>query len=445
MSMGVRDQVGSSGFVERLDGIDHGCHRARRHARGSGLVIVMRAWWVGTSLLVALVLGACTSTSGFADDLDARVDPPKRRDEGAAGGKGGGGAAGSGPSGTPDEATCADGKKACGPDGGTCVDVTSDPNNCGRCGHSCLGGKCAGGACQPIELTSKLSIPQGLALGPDGVYVTVWGANKVVRVPKGGGPAEDVSTATSHPWGIAVASSGGKTTSIVWGEENGSSSNVVFCDSVPCASPKKSLVGSDVYAVAIASGNAYWTTRSASTGKVQSCNVNGCFGTPFDRVTGQPNIRGLVVSGAQLAFGVRSSGGVIRRSTTAGTGIVDLISDLDNAEGLATDGTTLYAAVNGSGIIARCPLTGCTAQTPSTFALATYPHAVATDGTNVYWANGLAQEKGSISWCPATGCSGAGNVLADAQSNPYGIAVDEEAIYWTTSAPDGTVMKIAKP
>ena len=32
---------------------------------------------------------------------------------------------------------------------------SSDPSNCGRCGHSCLGGACVAGACQPVVLASE--------------------------------------------------------------------------------------------------------------------------------------------------------------------------------------------------------------------------------------------------------------------------------------------------
>ena len=32
--------------------------------------------------------------------------------------------------------------------------IAADPDNCGRCGHSCLGGGCAAGACQPALLAT---------------------------------------------------------------------------------------------------------------------------------------------------------------------------------------------------------------------------------------------------------------------------------------------------
>src|SRR5262245_43266160 len=41
--------------------------------------------------------------------------------------------------------------------GGFCVGSDSDENNCGSCGHSCLGGKCIGGECQAITIFSSTS------------------------------------------------------------------------------------------------------------------------------------------------------------------------------------------------------------------------------------------------------------------------------------------------
>ena len=36
----------------------------------------------------------------------------------------------------------------------SCGDVQSAPLNCGRCGHSCLGGACVAGKCQPVTLVT---------------------------------------------------------------------------------------------------------------------------------------------------------------------------------------------------------------------------------------------------------------------------------------------------
>ena len=61
--------------------------------------------------------------------------------------------------GTCDATTC----------GGACVDLGSDVGNCGNCGHSCGGGACNNGVCQPETLVSAMGIST-LAVDPTGVY-----------------------------------------------------------------------------------------------------------------------------------------------------------------------------------------------------------------------------------------------------------------------------------
>ena len=59
-----------------------------------------------------------------------------------------------------------------GPDANACgADLQTDPKNCGRCGHDCLGGACGAGKCQAIELAA-VSAPLAHAL-VSGSYVYV--------------------------------------------------------------------------------------------------------------------------------------------------------------------------------------------------------------------------------------------------------------------------------
>src|SRR5215472_1277771 len=50
------------------------------------------------------------------------------------------------------------------------TDFNTDALNCGRCGHSCLGGACTAGACQPLVVSSNEANPYIMAADDTGVY-----------------------------------------------------------------------------------------------------------------------------------------------------------------------------------------------------------------------------------------------------------------------------------
>jgi hypothetical protein len=94
---------------------------------------------------------------------------------------------------TTNDVTSADGSdlKAGAPDG-VAVDASDagildcdggsvgiDPLNCGVCGHSCLGGACVAGKCQPVMMASF--DPIGLLLDPPYVYIYDFGT--IERLP----------------------------------------------------------------------------------------------------------------------------------------------------------------------------------------------------------------------------------------------------------------------
>lgn len=78
------------------------------------------------------------------------------------------------------EQTCDNGLRACGTQ--TCdIDVSSDPEHCGGCGNSCLGGACDEGVCDPVSLFLEGDL-RDLAVDEDFVYFAT-GAT-VERIPQ---------------------------------------------------------------------------------------------------------------------------------------------------------------------------------------------------------------------------------------------------------------------
>jgi len=64
-----------------------------------------------------------------------------------------------------------------------------DPYHCGACGHSCLGGACVAGKCQPVLLSDKETFPESLGADPgvDGsLYLADYRTRNLVRIAKDG-------------------------------------------------------------------------------------------------------------------------------------------------------------------------------------------------------------------------------------------------------------------
>jgi hypothetical protein len=86
------------------------------------------------------------------------------------------------------------------------VNVTSDANNCGACGHSCAGETCQGGYCTPTYINSTAINGQigGVAIDSSYVYFTTGTDDHVGRCPLAGCPTSVVPT-----WVLTLGTSTG--------------------------------------------------------------------------------------------------------------------------------------------------------------------------------------------------------------------------------------------
>ncbi len=89
---------------------------------------------------------------------------------------------------------------------------STDAQNCGACGHDCLGGACVGSVCQPHAIATGLGGPWWLALDATTVYWTEHGVaspglNAVRRVQKTGAGLVTLATADGAYGGITVDTS----------------------------------------------------------------------------------------------------------------------------------------------------------------------------------------------------------------------------------------------
>jgi hypothetical protein len=75
------------------------------------------------------------------------------------------------------------------------VNLSTDPKNCGACGHDCLGGDCRRGVCQPVVLARGINSVNGVAVTSAGVYIG--SAEGLLLLPPGAN--DTISIAPGNP------------------------------------------------------------------------------------------------------------------------------------------------------------------------------------------------------------------------------------------------------
>ncbi len=366
------------------------------------------------------------------------------------GGTGGGSACESG--------ECEEACKDCDDSGECLTDTNSDPDHCGECDHSCLGGTCSGGNCQPVVLAPNQNTPWGLTVDDGAVY---W-------LTEGGGSASgSVST---------VPISGGKPVELI-GEQNGPVQITMDGEYLYWTSfggggavRRMSTDGSDLIEFAQASGPwaialglqfVYWT--NTSDGSIRRDVRTG--GQSKVLISGEDAPRGITVNKKEgHIYWSTSTGGQIRTCTANGQDPKTVVSNEAYPLGIAVgiewvywtelgDSYSLGDCDQADGRIRRARLGGTDVETLADnqacpMNLTLYPAEVP---EVVFWTN-AGTVTGSTYNYDGTVQSlhveeDTSTLIASGQDRPYGITVTEEAVYWTNQgvfSGQGSVMKIAR-
>gem|GEM_PF-1925848 len=334
--------------------------------------------------------------------------------------------------------------------GASCgVDFSTDPENCGRCGHSCLGGVCQAGTCQPIVLASGQLNPGAVVVAGPYVYWTRTGdtttgqGGAVMKVAATGGTPVEVAANQNTARGLALdgsnmywssAVSGGAiqklsvaggTAAVVAGALNSPAIAVspnwlyfqdcptlnAWCVAVrriPLSGGTSESVGAGTSIqgfLAVNSAYLYWVTTTT----LNRVPLNGTTSTAI--VTGQFNLNGIAVDESNLFWANLANGGTIMKANLDGTGAVQLATGPGAGNALAIDQDTVYWTENG--------IKG---SKPSVLAM-------------VSRAGGTSKQLFSIP--RESGMCGSPKT-------------DDKAIYWSvpgweSNTATGTIMKLAKP
>jgi hypothetical protein len=424
----------------------------RRATKGATLVVCSA---------LALTLVACGAIIGTRDDLT--YDPD-------AAGAGGGDAGGSSADGTnvvgsdansggkdgssPTDAATSDGSNLC-PD----VDASSDPKNCGACGHDCLGGACTSGKCQPLKLASNAFATYALAVDSTNLYFSDIDNGAIYTLPKN---AATLTTATkiadtpdnliydivSDPKGIGAYFS--------WG--SGSSGEKGAVEVIgPDGGNRHALMqdASVARGLSMDSANVYFALTYLSPPEVGFVPRNATNGAPTILSANEPDTDNTHASGGYLYWGGEAKTNV--RFCAVGTpptsctsSLNDFVTGVKASEALG--GNTKNVFISGFDILYQAAKS--TTTTTATGAAQNQPqvYSIAADDKEIYWLNlGTPTQflDGSIRRCPvdangAVKCTVTdGEIVATSDQEPRVIVMDDKAVYWTAQL-EGSVYRLAR-
>jgi hypothetical protein len=337
-------------------------------------------------------------------------------------------------------ATSSGGATPCDP-----TQTATDPHNCGACGHDCLGGACAAGACQPLALAQEGGQPWAIALDATHVYwLNTDGTLK--RVPKNGGPIQYVTAGIINTGmlqvleGQAYFTSYDDETSVWTAPVTGGGSELlgdVGIGGVPFAVDATSL---------------YWSSYEDWPYAAAILKTPRLGGPPVTLVASTWGVDSIATDGGDLFWTVSTDAnadpaapiaGALYRLAAGDAAPVALYTSNDLSRVLL-DADQAYVVYSGTesedwndGAILAVPRAGGPMVT-----LAAWPSGVsgfAADATNLYFTTSVAMTLSSMSKLggPVT------TLATTPNGNPTDLAVDDLALYWVDPG-NGTVNQLAK-
>jgi len=302
------------------------------------------------------------------------------------------------------------------------ANLSTDPDNCGACGHDCQSGICSSGLCGAWVLATEAATPVNIALSSTHVYWVT--ASSVRRVAKAGGAVETVVSGFTSLRGVGTSSThvyfsdlGTSTGSIRRAPLTGSTSEA-FVSTV--ASP---------LTLAIQGTTAFWSHSSGVDSKpMAGGSVTTIAQTSAAAIS-------IAVDGEYVFYVLGGlQGSVGRDSVSSVQNAATLVQGLKLPSQLAIDDTYVYVTVNGDDVVKRVPKAGGTA---TQFATADGPVGILVDDQHAFVAAELGKQ---ILQIPKAG--GSAVVRKSNASSPTIIVGDSTRVYWIERDSSQIVMMV---
>lgn len=322
--------------------------------------------------------------------------------------------------------TCQAGTCACPPGttlcGMTCVNVSTDANNCKVCGRSCQGGACSSGVCQPTQVVNNSQVASTGDFATDGTVLTWVDGNQIAEVtsmPAGPKVVLGGGTLVQNIRGLAISMTGNA--NIEWLSFDGTATlQMVSARSGVAMSGAVGWTGSGISngLVFDSTGTTVWWERLlAGNLYLLNCNINGPCYSARSNASNQGSYD-LAFGGGKIVYGDQTNGNLFVFDITNSTTIT--IAGQTNVARTAADTAYAYWQGGSSGnAISRAPFGSATAMAVGTGG----GGPIETDGTYLYFVSGA-----NIVYMPVGG--GTASTLVPLATAPNRIRLAAGAIYY---------------
>ncbi len=350
-------------------------------------------------------------------------------------------------------------------DASCAADTTSDPANCGTCGHDCLGGKCTAGQCQPITLATT-SGSVGIAIDSTYVYwantsTTSAGIYKINKTLTGPGTPLAVETGATYEKVQGLASDG----SYVYWTNKATGATGSVQRALPTGGGLTTLVTGqnqpDWIAVTVDGTDVVWTNQGTNQVMATPVTSSGATPTALNTTNELGTLpAGIAIDATTVYYATKTTGGGEAESVPLAGGMVSQLGPATYV-GITVDNDNVYWTGGfASPIVSQNAKGGDPSgvQVIASGGALTCPLHLVSDGNNVYFfdqgtttavtdagpAGTIVAGAGALYRVPVGNSAKLPKPIVSGLTDPQAVVEDATALYWVTGGTSGAVMKLAK-